>query len=133
MADDTPSFAEGASFLIVEDEAIIAMMLEVMLTDAGARHVEIAASVATALSLIEANTFDIAIFDRQLGDGLSYPAALAAQARGTVVILVSGASAFDRPHELGDAQLLAKPFELSELQRAVVAALTQRQPSAMRN
>lgn len=109
------------------------MMLEIMLTDAGARRIEIAGNIAAAMSLIETTPFDIAIFDRQLGKSISYPAAIAAQAKGTVIIIASGAPTLDRPQELADAIVMAKPYTPSELQRAVVAALASRAPAVGRN
>lgn len=109
------------------------MMLEVMLTDAGARRIKIAGSIAAAMLLIETMAFDIAIFDRQLGKSISYPAAIAAQAKGAVIIISSGAPTLDRPQELADAIVMAKPYKPSELQRAVGAALASRAPAVSPN
>lgn len=61
--DNVLRFAENASFLVVENEPMIAMMIEMMLEDAGARTVFIAGSVSEAISLISASIFDVCIFD----------------------------------------------------------------------
>ena len=119
-------FAQGASFLLAEDDALIVMLVEFMLGDAGAGRIDVATSVAQALSLAESTHFDVAIFDRQLGDGISFPAAIAARDRGAVIIVASGSPVFDLPEQLADAIILSKPFDLSRFERAVVQALAQR-------
>ena len=126
MTTPTQAFAKGASFLIVEDDMLIVMMIKFMLEEAGAQTIAVANSVARALSLIENNTYDVAIFDRQLQDGVSYPAAIIARERGASIIVASGQQALDLPNELSDVIVLSKPFELSEFERAVRAALLQR-------
>ena len=119
------TFASGVSFLIVEDEALIAMMLELMLSDAGAEDITIAGSIAEALVSIARATADVAIFDRRVGDGISYPAAIKAREHGSAIIIASGSHDLDLPAALADAIILSKPFTLPHLERAVVAALNQ--------
>ena len=126
MTGKAQTFANGASFLIVEDDALIVMMIEFMLNEAGAQSIAVANSVAEATTLIEANVFDVAIFDRQLRDGVSYPVAILARERGTAIIVASGSNAVDLPDELADVIVLPKPFEGHQLEKAVAAALERR-------
>lgn len=126
MVVDSQYFAKGLSFLVVEDEAMIAMMTELMLWEAGALDVVIAASIAETLSLLDDRKFDVAIFDRKLTDGISYPAAVVAKKRGILVIIASGWHSSDLPVELEDAIVLPKPFALPQLERAVGEALSRR-------
>ncbi len=102
------------------------MMTELMLADAGARDIMLAGSVAETMALLDEHMFDVAIFDRQLCDGISYPAAVLAKERGIVVIIATGSHRPDLPVELGDAILLPKPFELTKLELAVTEALSRR-------
>ena len=126
MSDTDRLFADGLSFLVVEDDAMIAMMTEMLLADAGAKDVGIAASVAEAMALLDDNIYDVAIFDRQLGDGISYSAAIRACHAGTVIIVATGSSHLDLPAELAEAVPLSKPFEATKLERAVAMALSKR-------
>ena len=105
---------------------MIVMMIESMLTEAGAQSIAVASSVAQASSLIENNLFDVAIFDRQVRDGVSYPVAIMARERGSKIIVASGMQTFDLPSQLNDAIILPKPFALSQLERAVLEALDRR-------
>ena len=124
--NETPLFAQGASFLVAEDDALIVMMVELMLEDAGAQRVDIAINVAQANALVEGAPFDVAIFDRRLGNDISFPAAIAARNRGAVIIVASGSPILDLPEALADAIILTKPFDPSRFERAVVRALALR-------
>ena len=126
MPDQAHLFAKGGSFLIVEDDTIIVIMLEFMLNEAGAQSISVANSAAQALSLIESNTFDVAIFDRQVRDGVSYSAAIQARKQGSTIIIASGMDELDLPDELSDAILLPKPFELTHFEQAVLEAVGRR-------
>ena len=122
LTSTTRRFAAGASFLLVEDDAVIAMMTELMLADAGADDIVIAGSVANAMALVASRAFDVAIFDRQLGDGISYPAAVEACRKGTAIIVATGSHGLDLPAELAEAIVLPKPFALTQLEHAVTQA-----------
>ena len=126
MPDQAHLFAKGGSFLIVEDDTIIVIMLEFMLNEAGAQSISVANSAVQALSLIESNTFDVAIFDRQVRDGVSYSAAIQARKQGSTIIIASGMDELDLPDELSDAILLHKPFELAHFEQAVLEAVGRR-------
>lgn len=68
--------------LIVEDESLIAMLLEDILTDAGYIADATATNVEQAMSMIEAGSFDAAILDVNLGGSASFPAAEILRSRG---------------------------------------------------
>ena len=104
---------------------MIAMMTELMLAVAGADDIVRAGSVAQAMALVASRAFDIAIFDRQLGDGISYPAAIAAWRKGTAIIVATGSHGLDLPVELAEAIILPKPFALMQLENAVTQARAQ--------
>jgi CheY-like chemotaxis protein len=63
--------SEERSVLIVEDEPLIAMMLEDFLDSLGHKVVASCDSVAEALEHVERGGFDVAIIDVQLKDGES--------------------------------------------------------------
>ena len=64
-----------ARVLVVEDNMIIAMDMEAMLLNLGAREVETASCVADALSSVAAKRPDFAVLDVNLGPETSFPVA----------------------------------------------------------
>lgn len=126
MTSQNLPFAQSASFLIVEDDMMIVTMIEFMLNDGGAKSISVASSVAEALSLIENNDYNVAVFDRQVRDGLSFSAAMKARERGAAIIIASGSKALDLPDKLSESIVIRKPFTLLEFERAVRLALTRR-------
>lgn len=108
--------------LVVEDEAIVAMLLEDMLRLLGADIVGPVASVAAALQLVEAEVgrLDGAVLDVNLGIEPVYPVAerLAGLAIPFAFITGYGVSGID-PH-YADHPVLEKPFELGDVEQLVV-------------
>lgn len=113
---------DQARVLVVEDDWLIAQMNVVLLQEVGATA-SAAASRAAARALLTEHRFDVAVFDRQLRDGLSYDVAIEAQISGTAIIISSGTELRDLPSELECAILLPKPFDGDKLIDAVARAL----------
>jgi CheY-like chemotaxis protein len=65
----------GRDVLIVEDEALVAMLLDDLLQVFGCQVVEIASRVETALKSITERIFDVAILDANLKGETSDPIA----------------------------------------------------------
>ena len=100
--------------LVVEDEMLVLMIMEDMLADLGCESVTAAATVAQALALIEANSFDVAMLDMNLGGDRSYPVADALAARGVPFAFATGYGG----HTLdgyGERPMLKKPFQFADL------------------
>jgi len=72
----------GRRILVVEDEMLIVMMIESMLSDLGCESVAAAATVTQAIALIDGQTFDAAMLDVNLNGTNSRPVADALAARG---------------------------------------------------
>lgn len=113
----------GANVLIVEDEFLVALQLEDILTDAGHTVVGIVPDEAAAHSLAEAPELapEIALVDLNLRDGPSGPliARQLAERFGTVIVYVTanpGQIGTPAPTALGVVQ---KPFS----QHAILAAI----------
>ena len=64
----TNEVLRGRRVLVVEDESLVAMLVEDMLLDFGA-EVEVAMRLAEALRLAREGRFDMAVLDVNLGDG----------------------------------------------------------------
>jgi DNA-binding response OmpR family regulator len=78
----TNSSLSGRRVLVVEDEIMVAWLLEDMLTNLGCTVVGPAARIDQALALIDAEGFDAAVLDLNLNGTKSYPVADALAAHG---------------------------------------------------
>ena len=61
--------------LVVEDEALIAMLVEDMIHDSGGEMVGPAAKLSDAVDLARNAQADVALLDLNLGGALAYPVA----------------------------------------------------------
>jgi CheY-like chemotaxis protein len=120
----------GRHVLVVEDEAIISMMVEDALSDAGASIVGPASSVEKALALIErGQTIDAAAMDMNLNGHLATPVARALMARNIPVVMLTGYDRAGIPEELKGLPLVPKPFSPEKLVAAVAAAMMPASPA----
>ncbi|WP_420140581.1 response regulator [Sphingomonas sp.] len=110
---------EPLSVLVVEDEPLIAMMIEDLIDMLGHRLSGTADAVAGALPLVEQGGFDIAILDVNLRDGPSWPVADALREKGLPFLLATGGHVAPPPAIHADAPHLAKPFTLDTLRTAL--------------
>jgi DNA-binding response OmpR family regulator len=111
--------------LLVEDEAMIAMLIEEMLADFDCDVAATAGQLDEAVALARTERFDLAFVDVNLGGVAAYPVAQALQARGIPFAFVTGygTAATDAAH--ADAPILQKPFRCQELE-AVIQLLRSR-------
>jgi CheY-like chemotaxis protein len=110
--------------LVVEDEMIILMAIEDMLTDLGCTDVTAAPSVAKALALIRARPFDVAMLDANLGQETSEPIADALAAAGIPFFFATGYRDLDAGGTHNARHILRKPFQLADLERSFRVALS---------
>lgn len=112
----------GTRVLVVEDEVLLSMMLEDVLSDAGAHVVGPAATVEQAITLIASEKIDVALLDVWLRDKRSDPVAETLRQRGVPYVLATG---YNNPDgaELASAPTLPKPYRFEQLQAALIAAL----------
>jgi FOG: CheY-like receiver len=119
---NAPSLS-GRRVLIVEDEALVAMMLNDVLTSAGCAVIGPAVSTTEALALVERETIHCAVIDVKLTDGMSRPVAAALCARGIPFIVTTG---YDEEHLEGfdGAPILQKAYIPDEVITAVAGILS---------
>jgi DNA-binding response OmpR family regulator len=111
----------GRRILIVEDESLIAMMVEDALTEARATVLGPAPSLRRALDLVAAEPMDAAVLDLDLGGENALPVADALAARGIPFLVATGfGSRYGLPGHEG-VHVLHKPFEPEQ----VVVALAR--------
>ncbi|WP_045389736.1 response regulator [Falsirhodobacter sp. alg1] len=108
--------------LVVEDEFLVAMLIEDYLRELGVEVVDIARRLDQGLDRIERNDFDFAVLDINLAGQVSFPIADRLHARGIPFIFATAndRSTLAAPH--GNAPLLSKPFALSDLERVLGTA-----------
>jgi CheY-like chemotaxis protein len=112
--------------LIIEDEAILALVLEEFLADAGFEIAGIAGRLETALALIQRGVSDAAILDANLAGVSSAPAAMALTARGVPFVVVSGYLPEQQPDAFAGALCLRKPCRPDDLVQALRSLLPTR-------
>ena len=111
------------SILIVEDEPLIAMMLEDFLDLLGHEVVATCDSVAAALEHVEAGGFDVAIIDVQLKDGEKvWPVADRLAEKGTPFVVATGGHIEPPPAQHAGAPILAKPYTIDAIDPALERA-----------
>ena len=113
----------GQKVLVVEDEPVVAMQLEDMLSDLGMEAVGFARTLDTALAAAERRRFDVAVVDIDLRGQRSYPAAERLAEAGVPLVFVTGFPRERPPRQLGEAPILLKPYGIHELARALHAVL----------
>lgn len=111
------------SVLVVEDDVVIAMLAESLLQHLGCPRVVVAGTQDDALRALEAQHFDAAVLDVDLGDHTSEQVATRLAAHGVHTILATGYSDTDvLPVPLRGLRRIFKPYDGSELQRALTEA-----------
>ncbi|HEY1750447.1 MAG TPA: response regulator [Caulobacteraceae bacterium] len=105
--------------LVVEDEGLVAMMLEDLLDDLGCQVACSASSVVQALDWLEAGgEADAALLDVNLGGEPVFPVAEALTARGVPFAFTTGYGESHDPR-FKAAVLLGKPIRLERLQEVL--------------
>lgn len=113
---------KGLRILLVEDEAMIAMLVEDMLLDGGAEVVGPAGGVKAALAAIAENdVIHGALLDVNLGGEQSFEVADALTARNIPFVFVTGYGGAGVRDRYPNAPTLQKPFVTSDLERAIGA------------
>ena len=105
--------------LIVEDEGVVGLLLEDMLTDLGYEVAGVAARLGEGLQKAETEEYDCAILDVNLDGRPSFPIAEALTKRGTPFLFVTGYGAKGLDPDFAGHPVLAKPFLQTELEAAL--------------
>jgi CheY-like chemotaxis protein len=110
------------SVLVIEDESLIAMMLEDFLDTLGHDVAGSAETVGEAVARIAQGGVDLAILDVHLRGGEAcWPVADALADRGIPFVLATGGHTEDPPARHAAAPVLPKPFTLAGVESALNA------------
>lgn len=112
--------------LVVEDETMIAMILEEILADLGCDVVGPASKLETAIGLARDEVIDAAVLDITIRGGQVFPVADILLGRGIPFILASGYGEWALPEAFQGMPRLQKPFTIDEAAKAISAIFPAR-------
>ena len=108
--------------LVVEDDPIVAMLVEDIVRDMG-HEVFINLTLEHALFEIEEGEIDAVLLDMQLRGEDARPILVELMARKMPFLVLSGSDQSALKNEFPDIRFLAKPFGKADLEAAVTALL----------
>jgi CheY-like chemotaxis protein len=109
--------------LVVEDEMMIAMLIEDMLDEFGCKLVGPATSVPRALDLIDKENVEIAVLDLNLDGQDTYAIADVLQQKNVPFIFATGYGSRGLRQGYQNRPVLQKPFQARDLENALAEAL----------
>ncbi len=114
--------------LVLDDEPLIAMMLEDWLTELGHETLGPARTIAAALEFVENGAPEAAILDLSINGEASYAVAEKLAARGIPFAFATGHGAARLQAPYNTAPVLGKPFDFDAV-NALVARLVAAKPA----
>jgi CheY-like chemotaxis protein len=118
--------ANKQRILIVEDEALVAMLIEDIVLDLGHEVAAIAGRLADGLAKAEALDISCAVLDLNLNGERTYPIAQALKRRGVPFLFVTGYGASGLEPGWEDEVVVQKPFQPHELAQGLSHAIARR-------
>lgn len=109
--------------LVVEDEAMVAMLLESMLLDLGHEVVAITGQVQEATTFAREAVIDFAILDVNLNGEYTYAVADVLRARGIPFLFATGYGNAGLHADWRHVPTLQKPFQSRDLDQSIAGAL----------
>lgn len=116
----------GVRVLVVEDEGVIAMLLEDMLETLGCEIVGSLAHLAQASAVAATVSADVALLDVNLNGEPVFPVAATLIERGIPVVFSTGYGATGIPTDLARHPVLSKPYGINDLERALHDTLSRK-------
>jgi len=119
------STATGKRVFVVEDELMIRMLLDGMLSELGHTVTAEAGAIDEALTLARQADFDVAVLDVNLNNQPITPVVEVLVERGLPFIFASGYGQRGVPEAYQASPTLQKPFQAEALARAIDAAVVK--------
>ena len=116
----------GLRVLVVEDEMLVAMMIEDILDEYQCVVVGPFSRLPGALDMAQTAAIDLALLDVNLAGVKVYPVAEALAARSIPFLLLSGYGQHAVPHDHPDWQVCSKPFRAEKLVAMLVEQVKAR-------
>ena len=112
------------SILVVEDEPLIAMMLEDFLETLGHKVHASCESVEAASAEADKGGFDVAILDVNLNGESAWPVAHKLREKDIPFVIATGGHVEPPPAEFKDVPVIEKPYTIDRVTPALEAALS---------
>lgn len=123
VAEPGDAASAGKRILVVEDEAMIRLLLADMLEELGYTIAGEAGRIEEALDAAKTRDFDLAILDVNLNGETVGPVAAVLDKRGVPFVFATGYGLNDLPQGYRDRPALRKPFQMEELKAMMATAL----------
>ena len=117
--DEQLADAKRLRVLVVEDEALVAMLIEDMLIELGFEIIGPAMRLESALRMAMDESFDLAVLDVNLANEQSFPVANVLQDRGIPFLFATGYGLRGLDERYKQIVTLQKPFESQQLADAI--------------
>lgn len=118
---------EGRKVLVVEDESLVAMLLETMLEDMGCTIFGTAARVEDALELVAGDTApDVALLDVNVAGQTVYPVAEALDRKGVPLVFSTGYGQGGLAEDWAGRPTVQKPYTEAMIRDALMRVLDVR-------
>ena len=115
--------SDARNILIVEDEPLIAMMLEDFLETLGHSIADTCDSVDQALKRVDGGGFDFAILDVNLKGEQVWPVASRLRDGGVPFVVATGGHVDPPPGEFRDVPVIDKPYTVERISSVIESAL----------
>ncbi|WP_371260789.1 response regulator [Bradyrhizobium sp. Cp5.3] len=116
----------GQRVLVIEDEALVMMLLEDSLLDAGCEIAGVAARIDDALEKATSFSFDVAVLDVNLNGRQTFDVARRIAERGIPLVFATGYGAASLLANFHNVPILQKPFQQQDLEAALRLAISRR-------
>lgn len=114
----------GRRVLVVEDESLVAMLLETILEDMGCTPIGPAATVDEGVEQVSSGQpIDVALLDVNVAGREVFPVAEALRTRGVPIVFSTGYGEAGLPDAWRGTPTLQKPFSEAAVRDAILAAL----------
>jgi DNA-binding response OmpR family regulator len=113
----------GKRVLIVEDEMLVALLIEDFILQLGCDIAGLAMRFDQAMDLAATVEADIAVLDINLAGRPSFPVAERLKERGIPFVFASGYGTAGLDNSDIRAPVLQKPFDISDLRRVLLKAI----------
>lgn len=121
--EDSCNRLEGLGVLVIEDEWLVTVLIEDILTSAGCVVLGLASRFHDAEQKARSLPCDVVVLDVNLNGKLTHPIAEILFDRGIPFVFATGYGVGVLPGHLQTVPVLQKPFERRGLERAICAAL----------
>ncbi len=105
----------GLRVLVVEDDALIAMLVEDAIERAGHTVVAMASNITDAMAAAASGDFDVALLDLNLNGQKAHGVAMVLKSRGKRFAFMTGYGGDGVLAKFSSVPVLSKPFSLADL------------------